>query len=98
MDALFDSSSSSSQSSTMIPKNLKLLISNLSSLITVKLDLTNFLIWKKQVQNILEATYLFGYFSGSTPCHPPIVKDSTGKDVANKEYLEQVKDSSIRIS
>lgn len=88
MDALFDSSSSLSQSSTMIPENLKLLISNLSSLITVKLDPTNFLIWKKQVQNILEATYLFGYLSGSTPCPPPIVKDSNGKDVTNKEFMK----------
>ncbi|KAG5551655.1 hypothetical protein RHGRI_009917 [Rhododendron griersonianum] len=79
--------SSSSSPYVLIPENLKLLISNLSSLVTVKFDHTNFIIWKKQVQNILQATYLFGYLDGSIGCPPPIIKDSTGKDVANTEFM-----------
>ncbi|KAE9444755.1 hypothetical protein C3L33_23347, partial [Rhododendron williamsianum] len=89
---------SSSSSSVLIPENLKLLISNLSSLITVKLDHTNYIIWKKQVQNILQATYLFGYLDGSIACPSPIVKDSTGKDVANTEFMKwKVIDSLLAI-
>ncbi|GMQ11061.1 hypothetical protein CsSME_00053829 [Camellia sinensis var. sinensis] len=41
-----DSSGSVSQS---IPSNLALLISNLSSFVTVKLDSTNYIVWKKLV-------------------------------------------------
>lgn len=81
-------SSSSSTSPILIPESLKLLISNLSSLITVKLDSTNYMIWKKQVQNILQATYLFGYLDGSTKCPSPIIKDANGKDVANVEFMK----------
>lgn len=53
----------------------------------MKLDPTNYIIWKKQVQNILQATYLFDYLDGSTVCPSPIVKDATGKDVANLEFM-----------
>ncbi|CAL5417798.1 unnamed protein product [Camellia sinensis] len=39
-----------------IPPNLVLLISNLNSLVNVKVDSTNYNIWKNQVQNILRVT------------------------------------------
>lgn len=79
---------SSSSSSVTIPENLKLLISNLSSLVTVKLDPTNFIVWRKQVQNILQVTYLFGYLDGTMACPSPITKDSNGKDVVNTEFMK----------
>ncbi|KAH7858555.1 hypothetical protein Vadar_025238 [Vaccinium darrowii] len=84
------SSSSTSASTTMytaLPPNLSLLISNLSSFITVKLDSSNFLIWKNQFQNILCATNLFGYVDGSTSKPSSTVKDSTGNDLINPEFL-----------
>ncbi|KAG5541944.1 hypothetical protein RHGRI_021688 [Rhododendron griersonianum] len=80
--------SSSSSSSVAIPENLKLLISNLSSLVTVKLDPTNFIIWRKQIQNILQATYLFGYLDGTIACPSPIIKDQNGKDIVNTEFMQ----------
>lgn len=82
------SQTSSSSSSYLIPENLKLLISNLASLITVKLDPSNYIVWKKQVQNILQATYLFGYLDGSIECPAPIIKYATGKDIANSKFLK----------
>lgn len=54
----------------------------------VKLDSKNYIIWKMQVQNILQATYLFGYLDGSINCPASIVQDSNGKDVANLEFLK----------
>lgn len=80
-------SSSSSSTAPILPPNLSLLISNLSSFITVKLDSSNFLIWKNQFQNILRATYLIGYVDGSTSCPSPTIKDSAGKDLMNPEFL-----------
>lgn len=48
----------SSSSPSGLPSNLTLLISNLTSFVPYKLDSTYYIIWKKQFQNILNATKL----------------------------------------
>lgn len=69
------------------PPSLTLLISNLSSVVTVKLDSTNYIVWKTQLQNILRATNLLNYVDGTLDSPPATVKDSEGKDVINSEFL-----------
>ncbi|XP_028054667.1 protein Jade-1-like [Camellia sinensis] len=76
----------SSMASPTLPANLGLLISNLSSFVNVKLDSTNFIIWKTQLQNILRATDLLDILDGSSSCPSPFVRDSTGKEIPNPEF------------
>ena len=78
---------SSSSSSSGLPSNLGLLISNLNSLITVKLDSTNFIIWKNQLYNILSATDLLCSVDGLKPCPPIKIKDINGVETANPEVI-----------
>ncbi|XP_028092800.1 uncharacterized protein LOC114292993 [Camellia sinensis] len=75
-------------SMSSIPSNLSLLISNLSSFITVKLDASNFLIWKNQTQNILKATDLLGIVDGTSPCPSVIIKDDSESNVDNLVYFQ----------
>ncbi|GMP41149.1 hypothetical protein CsSME_00011345 [Camellia sinensis var. sinensis] len=79
---------SSSCASPSLPSNLTLLISNLSSFVTVKLDSTNYIIWKNQMQNILRATKLIGFVDGSNDCPSPTLSDASNKEVSNPEYLQ----------
>ena len=79
---------SSLMASTSLPPNLSLLISNFSSFITIKLDASNFLIWKNQVQNILIATSLLGFVDGTIPCPQLRITDSSGSEKDNPEYLQ----------
>ena len=86
--SLMASSSSSSSSSSGLPSNLGLLISNLNSLITVKLDSTNFIILKNQLYNILSITDLLCYVDGSKPCPPEKIKDINGIETTNPEAIQ----------
>ncbi|GMP89176.1 hypothetical protein CsSME_00040856 [Camellia sinensis var. sinensis] len=79
---------SSSYASPSIPSNLTLLISNLSSFVTVKLDSTNYIVWKNQMQNILRATKLIGFVDGSIDCPSSTLSDASNKEVSNPEYLQ----------
>ncbi|CAL5334355.1 unnamed protein product [Camellia sinensis] len=74
--------------SSSFPSNLTLLIYNLSSFITVKLDGTNFIIWQSQLSNILQATNLLGYVDGSVTCPSSTIIDSTGSSIPNPEFLQ----------
>ncbi|CAL5428368.1 unnamed protein product [Camellia sinensis] len=68
-----------------LPTNLNLFISNLSSFITVKLDSTNFIIWRSQFQNILRATKLLDFTNGSVPCPPLMIKNSSDEEILNPD-------------
>ncbi|KAA8519410.1 hypothetical protein F0562_013666 [Nyssa sinensis] len=46
---------------------LQFLISNLNSIVTIKLDSTNYLTWKAQISAALEVYDLLGYVDGSIP-------------------------------
>ncbi|CAL5326068.1 unnamed protein product [Camellia sinensis] len=71
-----------------LPPNLTLLISNLNSFENVKLDCTNYIIWKNQLLNILRATKLLCYVDGSLTCLPLIIFDSSNKEVVNPQYQQ----------
>ncbi|GMQ00457.1 hypothetical protein CsSME_00047546 [Camellia sinensis var. sinensis] len=70
-----------------LPPNLTLLISNLNSFVTVKLDSTNYIVWKTHLQNILRATNLLCYVDGTCACPSATITDSEGKNVINPEFL-----------
>ena len=66
--------------------NLSLLLSNLNSLVTVKLDSSNYLIWKSQVQNLFRATEFFGYLDGSVVCPSSTTMNAQNISVSNLEF------------
>ncbi|GMP95877.1 hypothetical protein CsSME_00044756 [Camellia sinensis var. sinensis] len=78
----------SSSTTPLIPSNLSVLLSNLSSLVTVKLDGTNFIVWKGQLQNILRATDLLKIVDGSFPCPAKKIQNSSGIEVPNPEAVQ----------
>ncbi|KAL7202430.1 hypothetical protein ACSBR1_033994 [Camellia fascicularis] len=82
------SASFASSLSSSIPLNLTLLISNLSPFVTIKLDSSNFIIWKSQMSNILRATNLLGYVNGTVLCPHPTVKDANGIKVLNTKHVQ----------
>ena len=77
-----------SSSSSSIPSNLSLFLTNFNSLVTVKLDSSNFLIWISQLQNVLRATDLLDFVIGLVPCAVPDILDSFGEIVSNLEFLK----------
>ncbi|CAL5343183.1 unnamed protein product [Camellia sinensis] len=69
-----------------LPPNLKLLISNPNSLITVKLDSSNYIIWRSQFLNFLRATDLLGFVTSTHPCPSLKIKDANGAEVFNPKF------------
>lgn len=65
------------------------LISNITNLISVKLDNHNYLLWKSQFLPVLRAHGLLGFVDGSCCCPPEFMIDSIGnvtKDI-NPHYI-----------
>lgn len=58
--------SSSSSSSATIPPALAFLVSNFHSLVNIKLDSGNYLLWKMQVMNAFRANGYIGFLDGTT--------------------------------
>ena len=85
-DSSHEQASVMAVSSSSLPPNLSLLISNFQSLVTVKLDSSNFLIWKHQLQNVLRATELFDFVTGVIPCPAPQILDPSGKVIENPKF------------
>ena len=82
-----NSSSISSSTSTTVPTMANpithinpslLLLSNMSSMVTIKLDFSNYIVWKHQIEVILE-TYSMIYAIDETTVAPDqFLKDSSG--------------------
>ena len=87
-EALASNSQASSMESSAIPSNLNILLSNLSSLVTVKLDGSNFVIWKNQIQNLLRATDLLSIVDGSKKCPVDTIRQSAGIEIPNPEAVK----------
>ncbi|KAH7852105.1 hypothetical protein Vadar_020756 [Vaccinium darrowii] len=83
---------SSSTKSPSPSSNLSLLISNLGSFISVKLDSTNFIIWKDQWEHIPKATGLTLFVDGIGVQPTPRVHDSSNQEVTNPEFLQWIVD------
>ena len=74
------SSTTPSTTTTTIPlvNPSLLLLSNMSSMMTVKLDFTNYIVWKHQIVVILEAYAMIGFLEESCVAQDPFLKDSSG--------------------
>lgn len=65
------------------------LFSNIGSLISIKLDNQNYLLWKSQLVLVLRAHGMIGFVDGSHPCPIEFMLDSTGhvSNEVNPQYL-----------
>lgn len=70
------SNPSSSAHTTSSPSPL-LFLSNMSNLMSIKLDYTNYIPWKHQLITILEAYSLIEHIDGTTLKPSPFVLDAT---------------------
>ena len=75
--------SSSSQSATP-----NLVISNIANLIPIKLDSTNFLLWKSLFRPILHSHHLEHFIDGSQPIPPREIAAANGKLTPNHAFSE----------
>ena len=55
-----------------------LLLSNMASMMTMKLDYNNYLVWRHQIEVILEAYSLISFIEDSNGAPDPFMKDSLG--------------------
>ena len=69
-----------------------ILLSNISNLISVKLDNTNYVVWKYQATSILEAYSLLDFIDGSNPCPTKFLRDKAGllTQQENHEYMKLI--------
>ena len=88
---------SSSTYPTSSPSPL-LLLSNMSNLMSIKLDYTNYIPWKHQLITILEAYSLIEHIDGTTPKPSPFVLNATGNptSVVNLDFQAcNIKDKAL---
>ena len=79
--------SSSTASINLINQPL-LLLSNMSNMMTVKLDSSNYIVWKHQISMVLETYSLFELLDDNQPILEKFIKDLSGSVTAifNPEY------------
>ena len=67
-----------------------LLLSNMTSMMTVKLDYNNYLVWKHQIEVILEADSMINFIEDNLEAPNPSLKDSIRNYTteANPEYIQ----------
>lgn len=69
-----------------LPPSLVFLVSNFHSFVTIKLDGTNYLLWRIQIENVMRANGYISYLDGSSSCPPAQVTNSEGTLVPNTSY------------
>lgn len=69
-----------------LPPSLAFLVSNFNSLVNIKLDNTNYLLWKTQVENIMNANGFLGYLDGTIDCPASEIRNSNGEMEENPAY------------
>ncbi|KAK9984564.1 hypothetical protein SO802_034089 [Lithocarpus litseifolius] len=69
---------------------LLLLLSNMASMMTVKLDYNIYLVWRHQIEVILEAYSMINFIEDNLEAPDPFLKDSSGDYTteANPEYIQ----------
>lgn len=69
-----------------IPPSLAFLVSNFHSMVNIKLDGSNFLLWKTQVENVLNTNGFLGYIDGTNVCPPSQIRNTTEEMVTNPDF------------
>ena len=91
MASIHSGSSSSSSASTALPamatvslpmNTSLLLLSNMSSMMTVKLDYGNYIVWKHQIEVILDTYSMIDFLDDSITALDRFLKDSSGNFIA----------------
>ena len=75
-----------SSSTIALPTSLVFLVSNFHSFVPIKLDSSNYILWKNQIRNALNANGYFGFIDGSIKCPSETICDSNHQEVPNPEY------------
>lgn len=67
-----------------------ILLSNITNLVSVKLDHTNYMLWKFQITSTLKAYKLLDVVDGSYPCPEMYIKDTNGAatSVVNPDFIQ----------
>ena len=86
--ATIGSTSSSSITHGVNPSLL--LLSNMASMVTVKLDYNNYMVWRHQIEVILVAYSMINFISDDDHALDPFLKDSLGNFTieANPEFFQ----------
>lgn len=69
-----------------IPSALMFLMTNFHNFVTIKLDSTNYLLWRIQVENIVRANGFYAYLDGSAVCLASQIRDDEGNMVPTSAY------------
>lgn len=69
-----------------LPSSLTFLVSNFHSLVNIKLDGSNYLLWRIQVENVMKANGFFGYLDGSVSVPSEKIRDAQGTETDNPAY------------
>ncbi|KAA0039118.1 retrotransposon protein [Cucumis melo var. makuwa] len=79
-----------SSSNPSIPTSTLFLLSDICNLVPIRLDSTNYVLWKYQVSSILKAYSFFGHIDDTLPCPPKHLPFSTlgTNSKINPEYLQ----------
>ncbi|KAI5322241.1 hypothetical protein L3X38_031313 [Prunus dulcis] len=72
-------------------------IPTISTIVTIKLNMTNYPLWLAQICLILGSHDLFGYVDGSVPC-PPKHLPATNTSLLNPVYLNWVQQDQTILS
>lgn len=74
-------------------------IQNISTLVSIKLTETNYLLWKGQIQPFLIGPNLWPFVDGSFPCPPPFFPSYDGKTMnLNPSYTSWVQTDQTLVS
>ncbi len=67
-----------------------ILLSNISNLVSVKLDQSNYVLWKYQITSILKAYAILSFVDGTQLCPPQFVTNSEGTLQENPLYQQWI--------
>ncbi|KAH7840779.1 hypothetical protein Vadar_021479 [Vaccinium darrowii] len=89
--------SASTASTATLPSALAFLVSNFHSLVNIKLDGSNYMLWRIQVESVMEANGFYGYLDGSIQSPPSEVRNAQGEVSINPAYtLWKLIDSQLK--
>ena len=71
-------------------QTLMILLSNISNLVYVKLDQSNYFFWKYQIASILKAYSVLGFVDGSQQCPPQLSTNNEGVLQDNPLYQQWI--------
>ncbi|KAL6332879.1 hypothetical protein AAG906_019391 [Vitis piasezkii] len=79
-------------------ESLRMIISPLSQLITMRLEDDNFLMWRYQIENVVRGYGLEGFLFGTEHLPPKMVTDGTGILVPNPKFRDYQRQDHLLIS